>query len=120
MINLTQHPASADQIAAGVQDLPAHDRAVLVGLLTFNVLPDQQDILHRADCVADMAFSTGAGTAMIGGALWLMAPLATALRARGILPSFAFSVRQTVEQTMPDGSVQKTAVFRHSGFVGAV
>jgi hypothetical protein len=55
---------------------------------------------------------------MIGGAPYLMAPLEVALRAHGITPLYAFSVRESVEQTQPDGSVRKIAVFRHGGFVG--
>ena len=58
--------------------------------------------------------------AMIGGALWLMAPLAAALREQGIEAVFAFSVRETEEQKQADGSVRKVAVFRHAGFVPAV
>lgn len=57
---------------------------------------------------------------MIGGALWLMAPLAAELRDRGIEPVFAFAVRDTEEQIQPDGSVRKVAVFRHTGFVQAI
>ena len=57
---------------------------------------------------------------MIGGALWLMAPLADALRRQGIEPVFAFSVREAGEQIQADGSTRKVAIFRHSGWVVAV
>lgn len=57
--------------------------------------------------------------AMIGGALWLMAPLELALRAVGIEPLYAFSERTSAEQIQIDGSVRKVAVFRHVGFVRA-
>lgn len=49
-----------------------------------------------------------------------MVPLAEALRKRGFEPLFAFSRRESVEETMPDGSVRKTTVFRHVSFVPAV
>lgn len=124
IINLTQHEASRDQIAAGVFDLPAAARAELQSLLTFGELPDRQEIRTRAERIADLAAlhaaSVSAKRAMIGGALWLMAPLAAALRKRGIEPLFAFSVRETEEQRQADGSVRKVAVFRHAGFVPAV
>lgn len=124
IINLTQHEASRDQIAAGVIDLPAATRAELQSLLTFGELPDGQEIRTRAERIADLAALHAAGIsaqrAMIGGALWLMAPLAAALRKRGIEPLFAFSVRETEEQRQADGSVRKVAVFRHAGFVPAV
>jgi len=42
-----------------------------------------------------------------------------ALRDQGIEPVYAFSVRESIEQTQPDGSVRKVNVFRHAGFVDA-
>lgn len=121
MINLTQHPATAEQIAAGVIDLPADARRRLHSLLTFNELPGVEDILARADEIASIAaLHLMLPRAMIGGAPWLMAPLAEALRKRGIDPMFAFSVREAKEQIMADGSVKKEAIFRHAGFVVAV
>lgn len=131
-LNLTQHPATPEQLAAGVIDLPAEAREFLAVRLTFGALPDAREILERAADIASLAASlasaedreddvTGfADAAMIGGAMWLMAPLAAELSARGISPVFAFSVRETEEQAQPDGSVRKTAVFRHAGFVHAV
>lgn len=139
-MNLTQHAATADQVAVGVFDLPAAVRADLQALLTFGELPNEQEIRGRAEQIAGLAaFHAIAALlagddglrpegdaggfalhAMIGGALWLMAPLAAALREQGIEPVFAFSVRETEEQKQPDGSVRKVAVFRHAGFVPAV
>lgn len=57
--------------------------------------------------------------AMIGGAPWLMEPLAKRLRAHGIIPLFAFSRRESIEQVQQDGSVRKTNVLKHAGFVEA-
>ena len=57
--------------------------------------------------------------AMISGALWLMAPLADALRAQGVTPVYAFSRRESVERMDEHGQVLKTAVFRHIGFIEA-
>lgn len=129
IINLTQHAASPEQIAQGVTDLRGEQRDALVTLLTFSELPDVQEILDRASDIAELACYNGLGgdesdsplitRAMIGGALWLMAPLATALRERNIDPVFAFSVRETEEQTQADGSVRKVAVFRHVGWIPA-
>lgn len=139
-MNLTQHAATADQLAAGVFDLPTEVLADLQSLLTFGDLPDEQEIRARAEQIAGLAaFHASAEDradddgllpegdaggfalhAMIGGALWLMAPLAAALREQGIEPVFAFSTRDTAEQRQPDGSVRKVAVFRHAGFVPAV
>ena len=54
---------------------------------------------------------------MIGGALWLMAPLEKALRDAGVIPIYAFSERVVVEEILPGGEVRKVAIFRHKGFV---
>jgi len=129
IINLTQHPATSDQIAAGVVDLAGDELVGLKDALTFVELPTAQEIRDRAIYIAGCAEFNNLGDdgedwfpsqAMIGGALWLMAPLAAELRSRGIKPVFAFSVRETEEQVQPDGSVRKVAFFRHAGFVPAV
>ena len=54
--------------------------------------------------------------AMIGGLPAMMRPLEEALVAVGVMPVYAVSERESVEQTMPDGSVRKVNVFRHVGF----
>lgn len=124
IVNLTQHQASADQVAAGVVDLPPGERARLVALLTFETPPSEAEIIDRADEIALIANAAVPEEdyqyAMIGGALWLMSPLAAALREQRIEPVFAFSVRDTEEQKQADGSVRKVSVFRHAGFVPAV
>ncbi len=130
VVNLTQHVALPDQIAAGVIDLGADARAELAALLTFDDCPEAADILARAQDIATLAAFANARTddntdevlydcAMIGGAPWLMRPLADALRAQGIEPVFAFSRRESVDAQQPDGTVRKTAVFRHAGWVPA-
>ena len=129
IINLTQHPATPDQIAAGVVDLPQSGREALAELLTFEELPDLDDIQDRAEALVLLAFHNDLEgddvddpfpeQAMIGGAPWLMEPLAKRLRAHGIIPLFAFSRRESIEQVQQDGSVRKTNVLKHAGFVEA-
>jgi len=190
MINLTQHTAAPEQVAAGVVDLPPQQRELLRELLTFDDLPTGGKVEDRAEAVADIAaafFEAAAGgttaysaareavwaaqaarsaaaaalstaaddevdgaaavalfakcreargkekaaaaalstsrvgrRALIGGVPYLMAPLERALRRRGVTPLYAFSRRESREETLPDGSVRKTATFRHMGFVGGV
>jgi hypothetical protein len=131
IINLTQHPASPEQIAAGVVDLPAGKLKSLHDALTFDQLPDPADIYLRAHYIAELAIECAlrAGVddsavplarAMIGGALWLMPPLSKALLDRGIVSVFAFSARETSEEIQPDGSTRKLTVFRHRGFVSLI
>jgi hypothetical protein len=129
IVNLTQHAASPEQIAAGVRDLPGDYRQRLIELLTVDELPDGEEIQFRAQAIAELACRNGLGgdmdedppcyIAMIGGAPWLMSSLESALRERTIQPVYSFTRRESSEQAMPDGSVRKTAVFRHIGFVTA-
>jgi hypothetical protein len=146
ILNLTQHAPSAEQREAGVIDLPAFHcgeafdtdnrraladaegldltltaPAVLKVLLNFEEIPTVGQVHRRATLIAaladEAAARTGATAAMIGGFLPLMEPLSAALRARSVAPLFSFTRRETVEETLPDGAVKKTAVFRHVGFV---
>jgi len=115
IINLTQHPATPAQIAAGVVE--PSDKKAVQQLLTFNELPARADIESRAARLAALAAEHGAHNAMIGGAPYLMGALERALAKEGVMPVFAFSKRESVETTGPDGTVTKTNVFKHVGFV---
>ena len=127
IINLTQHAATGEQLDAGVVDLCGVEAEALRALLTFEALPSAAEIAGRAELLAGLAELNGLGepegddpfpfAAMIGGAPYLMAALEQALLTRGIMPVYAFSVRETEEQPQPDGSVRKVAIFRHAGFV---
>jgi len=120
IINLTQHPATPEQIAGGVFDLQGRGLEALKALLTFDTLPTTAEVATRAEAIAVLSLASEWETshAMVGGAPFLMAPLAAALAARGTRALYAFSVRESVETVQPDGSVRKVAVFRHGGFVG--
>ena len=125
ILNLTQHKATPEQVAAGVVDLEGADRERLLDLLTFDLVngnpPPWGYVLETADEIARLAsrvaVNSKVDSAMIGGAPYLMGPLARALSYMGIHPLFAFSTRESVEQVQEDGSVRKINVFRHSGFV---
>lgn len=56
---------------------------------------------------------------MIGGAPYLMEPLAKELRRVGATPVYALSERISTEMAGEGGAVKKVAVFRHLGFVEA-
>ena len=125
ILNLTQHPGTPEQ---GVTDMIGEELTSLKTALTFDAIPTAQEISARAEYIAELACMNGLGgedddpiptRAMIGGAPYLMAPLERELRQRGIDPIYALSVRESVEQTQPDGSVRKVNIFRHAGFVPA-
>lgn len=119
IINLTQHPATPEQIEAGVVEPDAQTKAHIRRLLTFDELPSHGEITVRAMALAAVADLSGAEGAMIGGAPYLMAPLEIALNRVGLRALYAFSERVSVETTAPDGTVTKTNVFKHKGFVEA-
>lgn len=119
IINLTQHKATDDQLAAGVIDLPEEERSKLQGLLTFTSRPQGSLIAARAADIADIAVAHGATHAMIGGAPFLMAQLEAALKIQGVQPLYSFTQRVTEEHVQPDGTVKKVAIFKHEGFVSA-
>jgi hypothetical protein len=132
IMNLTQHRATPDQVAAGVFDLPEDERRHLMSLLTFSDLPSKDEIKERANEVAALAALLADGAdreershndmggfalhGMIGGAPFMMRALEDALKDQGIEPLYSFSIRESVEETR-DGSVIKQNVFRHIGFV---
>ena len=127
ILNLTQHAATAEQLADGVVEPTPEVRAEIVALLTCDDLPTPAQIDSRARCLAysacawlranNPAQGIAANAAMIGGAPWLMESLATALRRANVRPVFAFSKRESVEQVQADGSVRKVASFRHVGWI---
>lgn len=116
IINLTQHVATSEQIAQGVVDLQGEDLAQLKKLLNFVGMPTNGDIHDRAFDIARIADQSGAESAMIGGAPYLMPHLQKALQARGIAVLYAFSERVSEEKEV-DGKIVKTNVFKHVGFI---
>ena len=117
IVNLTMHQATAEQVEVGVFDLTERDSVEVKELLNFVELPTPEEIHKRAVKIAHLAALYCPDAAMIGGAVYLMPELARMLKASGIQPLAAFSIRESVEVQNPDGSVTKTAVFKHRGFV---
>lgn len=123
ILNLTQHVATEEQILAGVCGLGS-DTVELKKLLTFTSLPSKEEVEDRALSIARLAEEVQSSLgetcgAMIGGAPYLMGPLAEALKSHGITPLFSFTERRSVERALPNGEVEKTSVFLHVGFVEA-
>jgi len=114
IFNLTQHAASQEQIEAGVVDLTPADQKIVRDTLTFESIPDSQDMYLRADRIACLAHERGAHAAMIGGAPFFMGFLEAALRQYKIVPLYAFSRREAVEV-----NGVKKSIFRHLGWVPA-
>lgn len=120
--NLTQHPATPEQRGMGVRDLTPKSRREVMELLTFEHVPTHAEMRQRARRIAMILrrFQTaGTGAAMIGGAPFFMPILQTILQEYGVDVCYAFSQRQSVEETLPNGDVKKTQTFRHTGFIPA-
>ena len=119
ILNLTQHQATKEQLDSGVMEPTPEDKERIQELLTFDSLPLRGHMHKRAEHLAVLADQYGPSHAMIGGAPFFMAWLEKALDNYGIVPIYAFSVRESIEETQEDGSVVKRNVFRHKGFVMA-
>jgi len=140
ILNLTQHPATPEQVSAGVVEPSSELKKRIQALLTFEELPTYEEVKLRArklvevvDDYLDDLEKRGIITAspegeanfevygvLIGGAPYLMAPLEEELKKSGFKPLYAFSKRTVEEVLRPDGIVEKKAVFKHAGFVEVV
>lgn len=128
-INLTQHSITEEQKVAGAFE-PTVSKETVTELLTFNELPSSKELLQRARKLAALAqeecgkklrelhYSNDVTIyAMIGGAPYFMSHVEAAFKERGVNYAYAFSKRESVEETLPDGTVKKTSVFRHAGWI---
>lgn len=118
IFNLTQHPATKEQTIEGVVDPDSSElKAYVKDLLNFGILPTAEEIRARAITLATFTLAANYKAAMVGGAPYLMGPLTEELKKKGIRPLYSFTERVTHEITLPDGTVRKTADFRHIGWV---
>lgn len=129
IINLTQHVATKDQISSGVFDVSEEYIGWLKEIMTFDEIPDQKELDDRAHDLGlfaamydmieddDSCRELYPTHALIGGAPFFMSTLEKHLLVNGIVPLYAFSVRESKEITLDDGSVGKVSVFKHKGFI---
>ena len=138
LVNLTQHTLTKEQFSHKGENLveitfkPYNGTSkgtvdYVKHLLNFTSLPTKEDIISRATALADYAEGLLSQAkndgdrlfALVGGAPYLMGALETALKKRGIQPLYAYSQRESVETINSDGSVTKTAIFKHIGYIEA-
>ncbi len=120
ILNLTQHPATLDQIDQGVFDLPQGAGSAgeyAKSVLTFLSIPSSGRLFNAANDLANLTVDFGYSHAMIGGAPFFMSKLEEALLRKGVKPLYAFSERISEETVAEDGTVIKINVFKHVGFV---
>ena len=118
ILNLTQHVATPEQVDAGVVE--PRDKEEIRKLLTFDDgLPTREVIRERAKRLVTYAQMYGFSMVMVGSAQWLAGPLEEELRRYDIQPLYAYSKRISQEEVLADGTIKKTAIFKHLGFVFA-
>jgi hypothetical protein len=117
ILNLTQHPATIDQIKAGVVDLPTKKFNILRDLLTFDAIPTTGQMQYRAKQIIKLVPKNNHHV-MLGGAPYMMPVLDQMVRESGLIPLYAFSKRESTEKIDSEGKFIKTNVFKHLGFVG--
>lgn len=113
--NFTQHETIPYQKKFNIVDVP--NQEYLKSLLTFDVLPDSDELEKRATLIADYATEIGAKQIMIGGALYLMPYLIDELNKRNIISYFAFSKRVNKEIIVNDETVIKKSKFLMEGLI---
>ena len=124
IINVTQHSVTNDQI----NDLENKFKEIAIlnpggdmfrNSLTFTNMPSKEELSKVAKKIANDAFTMGASYAIVAGAPYLMAHLEKEFFRLNIVPLYSFSERVSQEIKEPDGSVRKTNIFKHVGFIEA-
>ena len=124
IINLTQHNATEDQVAAGVIDLQGDMKAALVAAITFPPIYTKADLVMAARVVNELirdhvGMHGQIDGVMIGGMPSFMPVLETLLMSKGIKVGYACSERVSKDIPQADGTVKKVAVFAHVGMYWA-
>lgn len=125
IVNLTQHKFSNEQKEESLlKDFEWVDTTDEVkALLTFASRPTLAEMQERAKALVAHAKANQAGgvisetVVMCGGAPYFMPVLEQAFLGTGIRVIYAFTERVSHEVPLPDGSVAKSSVFKHVGFV---
>jgi excisionase family DNA binding protein len=121
ILNFTQHTPTEEQVSAGVVEPEPADKERIQSLLTFDELPTPRELRQRAtECGVQASVllkKYECDAILVGGAPFFMSVLESALRSFGVPFCYAFSKRVTQEESLADGSVRKTHVFKHAGFI---
>jgi hypothetical protein len=118
ILNLTQHPATKDQVDAGVVNVTDADLVTLKKALTFDEPPSRLELIRRRRTIVGMASKYNCIRVMLGGAPYLCTELDLSLSLDGYTVLYSFSKRVSIEFTdSKTGEVTKTNVFKHIGWV---
>ena len=114
ILNLTQHKATKEQVQAGVVE--PKNKEEIQKLLTFDEMPDKNEIKKRAKKLVAIVLEEGYEKVMIGGAPYLMGKLERELKNEDIIAFYAFSKRVT-EEIQTENGTEKKVFFKHEGFI---
>lgn len=123
VLNFTQHTLTKEQLDSLVgegftlENIEVEAPQWLKDHLTFTKCPSREELVFRAQALADYAESQQATTVIMGGAPYFMAVAEAELIFANIETRYAFTERVVVETINPDGTTTKTSVFKHSGWV---
>ena len=127
IINLTAHPLTPEQIAAGVVEPEASVKAIIkecnntclenrYGYYDVNDQMEMHSSLKRS-AVALATIAKDYKGAVIGGAPFFMPYLENALAVADVTPQYPFSQRVSQDKQLPDGTVEKTFLFKQTGTI---
>lgn len=122
ILNLTQHVATNEQVSDGVFEPSQEMKNEIRKLLTFDsqVIATPSIISRNAKDIANLVakeYNPRDTAVMIGGAPFFMSALANELAAVGYTVLYSFTDRVSVDVKNEDGTITKTSVFKHLGFV---
>lgn len=115
LLNLTQHVATAEQLADGVIEPDELTKKTIRGLLTIHGQPDPVEISMKAQGLTNLVANGGYDGAMVGGKLHLMVNLLHLMNLKGLVCFEADSERVSKDIDNGDGTVTKTTTFQHIG-----
>ena len=116
IFNLTQHVASQEQKEEGVIEPENDNKTVIKALLTFDTKPSEYELQQTAKEIISIV-PKECDSVMIGGAPYFLPYLSKEAAKKGFEVLHSFTERVSVEKTNADGTVEKTSVFQHKGFV---
>lgn len=119
ILNITQHVGTAAQEEMGLIEPSEGDKEAIRSLITFEDLPEIQDIVRRVNSIVDILDNNyNVKYVLIGGAGYLMSTLVAGLKHNGYRPVHSFSKRIVRECIDNDtGKVTKQSLFEHIGWV---
>lgn len=114
---MTQHAATCEQVADGVEEPNPFYKERIRELITLPGDFDDEELERRCVHLLLLIQELGAKEVMIGGLPAMMPILEHTFRSEGITVCYAQSERISKDIPQKDGSVRKVAVFRHLGLL---